>query len=112
MSSNAMYFQRFQMEGGTVANIGLPSIMWKLLRHPDHEPVAIMLGNDRSGGNREAAAVSLDDGLHDAGQLRGLVAINKRNSRADFKCIKSLLHRQQRGLQYIDFIDLGHAALR
>src|ERR1700730_14643174 len=60
-----------------VADIGAPSIARIAWCEAAHDSVAGHLGNDGSGGDREAEGVSVDDRLHRAIDRRGDVAVDQ-----------------------------------
>ena len=91
-----------------VADIGAPSIARIARRKAAHDAIASHLGDDGSGGDREAEGVSVDDCLHGAIDRRGDVAVDERDVRADAEDGDGARHRQQGGAQDVDAVDFGH----
>ena len=69
------------VELGGIADIGLPAVAGPAHRQPGHRAVAHHLGDDRGGGDGQAACVAADHAAHRAGQRRGDVAVHQRQVR-------------------------------
>ena len=75
------------------------------------EAVAVHLGEDRRRGDRGHLRVALDDGLRLYLQHRQPVAVDQHLVRPQSKALDSAAHRQQRGLQDVERVDLLDAGL-
>ena len=99
------------MMGGGVAAIGFPAKAPVIGGQPGHQAVAGHLGDDRGGGNRERDGVAANDKLFGAAEARRTIAVDECEvwhaplvpcQRGD-----GAAHREQRGLQDVDPVDLG-----
>jgi len=92
-----------------VADIALPAIAGIAPSQLAHDLVARHLGDDRGGGDRQAPPVAADHRPRRAGQGRRDIAVDQRGVGHDAERAHGALHRQQRGAQDVDAVDLAHA---
>ena len=65
MPRDAKTVQRLAMGGRAVTHIALPSIAGVFTGKALHDPVALMLGDDRGGGDAEACLLYTSDAADD-----------------------------------------------
>ena len=85
------------------------AVMRVLLVQHLHLCVALDLGEDRGGADGGDASIALDDGSHRAGQIGRLVAIDENVVGANRQLFHRLFHRQPRGLQDVEAVDVCRA---
>ena len=114
--THTVFFQRPQVKRSRITHVPIESILRIPRMQFAHAGVASRLGQDRCGGNTGDPAVTADDGLGAAGQLRAVLAVNERMHRpramsASEGC-DGALHGQQAGLQDVDPVNLRDARCR
>ncbi len=72
-----------------------------------HQPVTEHLGDHRGGGDGEAFAVTLYNGLCRAGQFGEAVAVDQHRGRSNREIAGGPLHGEIGGVQDVQFVDLG-----
>lgn len=107
--------QRVPVSGGAVPGMLLEPIAREFRPQFHHQSVPRHLGNDRGGGDRQAALIATDDAAHRTRQRRRPGTVDERHLRRPAKHAAQgfhrAAHRQQRGLQDVEPIDLVHARL-
>ena len=95
-----------------VSGVAVPAVAGMLLRQIHHQPIAPDFRDDRSGRDREAAGIALDDAAGPALQCgRNPVAIDQNVIGRAGKPRDGAFHRQHRGMQDVDAVDLFDAGL-
>ena len=116
MNGQPMHTDAGIMRARRIADIGLPAILRMLLMQPAHQPVALDLGEDRGGGDRQGPPVAADDRRRRAGQagrpeppvdqrMRRRLPERRDHGQAGAR------HRQQAGMMDVDRIDLLPAGM-
>ncbi len=78
----------------------------------DHQPVAVLLGQDRGGADAGFGEIALDDGIAgDAVQRRRVIAVGQHPDRSRIQGQYCAAHGQQAGLENVQAVDLFHRGL-
>jgi hypothetical protein len=107
---------RLAVGNSWVACVGHPAVVWKLLRAFGHEGVAVGFCQDASCGDGGKLPVALDMARVADGVGGEAVAVNQKVSRwAGFAArsaepVDGPMHGQERGVQYVDLVDLLRAS--
>jgi len=109
MAGDTKAADRLTMGLGRISDVGLPTVAGVAGCEPAHDPVARHLGDDRSGGDREAERIAFDDGLHLAIDRRSDAAVNECDIGVDPEHGHGARHRQQRRAQDVDAVYFVHA---
>ena len=90
-----------------VSGVLLPAIAGMLLRQIHHQPISCHFCNYRGGGNRQGSRVTLDDCGGASLQSDGYkIAVNQQMTGTHAQTGHRALHRQMRGAQNVQPVDL------